>query len=236
MMARPTGERHDHSPNQEIDALLPWYVNRTLSEPERAEVERHLSASPELRDDLTQWQSLAEAARLTEVTTPEPSPERFASLLAQIDGATSPALESGPGVWSRLVERWCKFRLGWVETPGVARFALVMQCALIVLCIAGITLPWPSPKVYRALSNETPQTVSQGRQIRLVLTDNMTVGELRHLLSRARATIVNGPSPLGVYTLAIPLDVVQSNALPKILQTLRAHAHVTLAEPILEPQ
>lgn len=237
-MTRPTGERHDDTPDRDIGAQLPWYVNQTLSEPERAEVERHLSASPALRDDLAQWQHLAEAVRSVEVTAPEPSPEQFAALMAQIDDAASPAPASTPGTWARLAEHWQALRLSWADTPGMAQFALALQCALIVLCIAGITLPWPwsSPKVYRALTDEVSrsQTVAQGGQLRLVLADEMTAGELRRLLGQVRATIVGGPSPLGVYTLAIPLDAAQPDALQKALQTLRAHAHVTLAEPISE--
>lgn len=236
-MTRSPSERQDNLPNRDIEELLPWYVNRTLPEAERTDVERHLAASPELRERLVQWQHLAEAVQAVEVAPPEPSPERFAALMAQIDAAPEPlAAESAPRLWAWLTERFRAFRQGWSDATGTARFALALQCALIVLFITGITLQWPwsSPAVYQTLSSEQPAAVSPRGQLRLILADEMTTGELGDLLGRIRATIVDGPSALGVYTLALQLDANSAapEALQHALRTLRAHEHVTLAEPI----
>ena len=65
----------------------------------------------------------------------------------------------------------------------------------------------------------------------------MTMGELRALLGPIQATIVDGPSALGAYTLAVPLKdhATVLDAFKDALNTLRAHERVTLAEPILRP-
>ncbi len=235
-MTRPRLERQDNLSHQDIEAQLPWYVNGTLSASEQTDVERQVAASPELQAHLAAWQHLAEAVQAVEVAVPDPSPERFAALMAHIDAAAEPSTpESIPSIWNQLAARWRALRQNWSDAPGTAQLALGLQCALIALCIAGITLPWPSPAPYRTLSSADSAPRPMGAaQLRLVVADDMTTGELRILLGRIRATIVDGPTAMGVYTLAVSLDT--SSALPKALeqalQTLRAHEHVTLAEPI----
>ncbi|ETW95346.1 MAG: hypothetical protein ETSY1_31010 [Candidatus Entotheonella factor] len=237
-MTQPPSERQHDLPNREIEELLPWYVNRTLQEPERANVERHVADSPELQAHLAAWQHLAEGVRAIEVVAPEPSSERFAALMAQIDAAIEPPaskLERRP--WVRLIMQWRAWHQSWLNSPGTAPFALALQCVLIVLCIAGITLQWPwsPPTFYHSLSQEvTTGAPSRGR-LRLVVADDMTMGELRTLLGRIQATVIDGPSTVGAYTLAVPLDshAVLPEALLETLQILRAHEHVTLAEPML---
>ncbi len=208
-MTRPPSEQPDDMPHPDIEAQLPWHVNRTLPEPERADVERQVAMMPELQSHLAAWQHLAEAVQAVEVVTPEPSAESFAALMAQIDAVAEPPLPvPTPTRWARLTARLRMLRQSWSASPGATQFALGLQCALIVLCIAGITLPWPwsSPAPYRTLSSDNTVSTAVRGQIRLVVADEMTIGELRMLLGRARATIVHGPSAMGVYTLAVSHD------------------------------
>lgn len=228
--------------HREIEELLPWYVNQTLPELERAKMERQVATTPEWQERLAEWQHLAQAVQAVEVTAPVPSPERFAALMAQIDAASEPPTpEPALSLWARLTTRLRALHQSWLDSPGLSQFALGLQCALIVLCLTGITLQWPwsSPTFYQTLSSqETTRATTRG-QLRLVVADDMTTGELRILLGRIRATIVHGPSAMGVYTLTLSLDARSAlpkaleQALEQALQTLRAHEHVTLAEPIL---
>jgi hypothetical protein len=90
--------------------------------------------------------------------------------------------------------------------------------------------------LYRTLSSE-PKPVSADRvPLRLVFAEDITERELRALLLPLGATIVQGPSPIGVYTVEIPLAEATSERLPPMLKRLRAHPKVSLAEPVSSEQ
>jgi hypothetical protein len=63
----------------------------------------------------------------------------------------------------------------------------------------------------------------------MIFAEDTTEKELRELLSRIEATIVQGPSPAGVYTVEVPQA---DSALESVLKELRAHPKVHLAELI----
>ena len=70
-------------------------------------------------------------------------------------------------------------------------------------------------------------------QIRVVFADDITEKELRTLLASVGGTIIHGPSALGVYTVTIPL--AGRAQLGPVLEALRAHPQVRLAEPTATP-
>ena len=57
-----TPERHD-----EPAALLPWYLNGTLSDAERERVEAWLRAAPEREADLTLWRAVQADVRIAPI-------------------------------------------------------------------------------------------------------------------------------------------------------------------------
>ena len=84
---------------------------------------------------------------------------------------------------------------------------------------------------YRTLSAGNIHVIQSQGQVRVVFAEDITEHELRALLSSIGGTIVQGPSPLGVYTVGIPQPGNRSD-LVRLVQTMRVHPKVRLAEPI----
>ena len=63
----------------------------------------------------------------------------------------------------------------------------------------------------------------------MVFAESTPEAEIRRLLATVRGEIVGGPSPLGVYTVALPAD---GEPLPVVLSHLRAQPQIRFAEPV----
>jgi hypothetical protein len=64
-----------------------------------------------------------------------------------------------------------------------------------------------------------------------VFAEDTRESELRALLTSVNGTIVDGPSSIGVYTIAVPLSPATPEAVTNLLRVLRAQPQVRLAEP-----
>jgi hypothetical protein len=120
------------------------------------------------------------------------------------------------------------------RTPPLIRWTLVTQSAL-TLVLASILVwqaPWAPEHVYRTLSSSSDQTAQKRVQIHVVFADDITEKALRALLTEVGGTIVAGPSPVGVYTVAVALSGDAHAPADLALETLRAHPKVRLAEAL----
>ena len=83
---------------------------------------------------------------------------------------------------------------------------------------------------YRTLSNPGAQTQGARIQFRVVFADDITEKQLRELLLSIDSQVIDGPSPLGVYSIALGEKNSNSNSAVQALAKLRANAKVRLAE------
>jgi len=109
---------------------------------------------------------------------------------------------------------------------------IVLLAAVIILNLAPSIAP---PLAYRTLSRVEQNAVTgldpDSVHISVVFADDITERELRALLSTVQGMIVAGPSPMGVYTVAVPASGDERAARTRAtLETLRAHTKVRLAE------
>lgn len=235
----PAGSDRQH---QKIQEQLPWYVNQTLSDAERLEVEHHLASCLDCEAELSQWQQVSTTVQNIEVEIPSPQPQQFAALMAQIDGVES-SPQTASTWWHTLRERLAMTSLDWASwktTPTVARLALTAQAMVIVL-LAGL-LMWraqaPSTALYQTLSSGVTTTGTTHARIRLIFAPDTTVQTLNQLFITAQATVIAGPSQTGVYTIEvalIPGTLGEAAALTSVLETFRAHTAIELAEPATHP-
>jgi hypothetical protein len=151
--------------------------------------------------------------------------------MERIDRAS---VSAGPGPWRMRVREWLeKIRLAFQGTPSLFRWALAAQTAAIVLLTAA-TL-WQASVapslLYRTLSDADGGTEPGRVTLQVVFADDITEREIRTLLGSIGATIVAGPSPMAVYTVAIAADSREASAqTQERLALLRAHPKVRLAE------
>jgi anti-sigma factor RsiW len=82
---------------------------------------------------------------------------------------------------------------------------------------------------YRTLS--AAQIAPTGATIRIVFEPRVTLGQLQALLERRGLTVVGGPSPAGVWTLA-PSSTFGHAAMEAALSSLRADPVVRFSEPL----
>jgi hypothetical protein len=140
---------------------------------------------------------------------------------------------AAPERWRIRVREWIeKIRFAFKETPSLFRWALAAETAAIVLLAAAIIMQGSvAPSFYRTLS-DTDGSPEPGRvHLQVVFADDITEREIRTLLSSIGATIVAGPTPMAVYTVALAADDRKAPARTReTLALLRAHPKVRLAE------
>ena len=210
--------------HEAVQPLLPWYANGTLDEAEQAWVEDHLTHCAECRAEAEDCGALATAVRSSEITAPAPHPVVFARLLARIDAAE----EAESGGWG--LGRWLRGTLG--KTPAAVRWALAAQLALLLAAgvLVGGTgshlLPGASTRWRRPRLPPRP-----ARSCGSFSGKDATEAVIRDLLLPLEAEIVAGPSPLGVYTLALPAGA-DREPLAAALAHLRVQDAVRFVEAV----
>jgi hypothetical protein len=137
-------------------------------------------------------------------------------------------------IWQRLADMYTSCQEVWQRTPRPVQWTLAAQGVLAMLLLGGLLWPGalvPGARQYRTLTSDSPATPLEQPQLRVVFADSMTERELRALLKNIQGTIIHGPSPVGVYTIAVPRSDTMTERLSSVLATLRAHPQVRLAEP-----
>lgn len=215
----PQGKKNHES----VWELLPWYVNGTLSAHEAALVEGHLPHCVACQQEAKRCESLAAISKSTreeeEVWTP--SPRHFAQVLSRVEAADAGAATD----WRSLVE---KLRSWFWATPRPMRWGFALQGALIIVLTSALILGTvlTPPQLYETLSRESQQADSDRARLRMVFTDDITGKELRDLLRDIEGTMVHGPSPQGVYTVALSLPASERERAKAIEARAAAHPKV----------
>ncbi len=121
--------------HREVWALLPWYVNGTLTDQEIAAVESHLATCADCQCELVRCREITAAVH-AEQKMWSPSPEHLDRLLTQI-GVTEAQVQHPRG--RRQWRSWVYRLRGWMQgTPRAMQWALAVQAALTVVLTGGI--------------------------------------------------------------------------------------------------
>lgn len=187
----------------DLSELLPWYVNGTLSEAERRQVDHWLAQSAEARAELMALQKLRDQLRT------EPVP---------------PASDLG---WARLkrdINVSAPARQWW--RPALAAAAGLVLCLQIVI----LARPAPEPGI-TLLSAGQPAVMGQGWLVQLELDDQLRWGELAAGLSDLNARLVDGPGSAGlvrVFVAQAGNDFADAAAVEAALAKLPGVLHVAV--------
>jgi hypothetical protein len=222
--------------HEAIQALLPWYVNGTLTGPELDVVIQHLAQCVACQADVRHWRSVAAAVHLAPEadTIPSSPTAQFTQLMARIDAAEARGVKQ-PKRWQRLMAWGRGLARAQPGTSRTTRLTLAVQGVLMLLL--AVLLFWRSTPLvqapYRTLTQDTTAITQQVARIQLVFADDLRVSDLSALLEHVEATMVKGPTAMGVYTIAVAS--VDTATVQKVLQALRAHPQVRFAELITSP-
>ena len=77
---------HEARGHEELELLLPWYVNGTLEAAERAALDDHLAGCARCRAELAREEGLVAVLRAAEDVAPAPHPAQLARLMGRLDG------------------------------------------------------------------------------------------------------------------------------------------------------
>lgn len=207
--------------DRQASELLPWYVNGTLDEGGRRLVEEQLAVDEALAADLEIELLLQRQVQEQPVLPLAPHPTRLSRLMERVETGRprTAALRQLEG----LVRWW--FRPRAAALP-VGIWALVWVQALLTLTLGLIALGYGRWSVTEGQFEPRYQTLSSSSEaasgqrfanreglfrIYLAFEDTATANDIRHLLARLGASIVEGPSEVGVYVVALPRSVLSQS-------------------------
>ena len=207
-------------------ALLPWYLNGTLREDERRQVERHLSSCAACRAELDELTQLNVQLHEVYAAQSEPSSELQRAVIAQVTleasmkrakSVTGPKQLTGLEDWFRslFVPRWA---------PALVVTLLVAQLGLLLW---SMTRPTLSDQVTtRGLGSPTVR-------LRVVFQETASERQIRSLVQGLHGRIVDGPTPDGAYIMEVPAG--DQAAAQKKVDALRSQTEtVRTVEPVTQ--
>jgi len=187
MMLGRDNEHEMKSPDDEIVALLPFYVTKTLDSGDRARVEQWLQKSPYAQaaleratDELAATQDANEAIRVPAGA--------LARLNAELD--RSGARRAG----SQTSTAWLE-RIANVFDFGDRRLAWAMASALVLAFVVHVSLPSFGPRTggYELAGGKEPAAPSVGPVALVIFAKDAAMADVTGLLDKYGAHIVTGP-------------------------------------------
>jgi anti-sigma factor RsiW len=205
-------------------ALLPWYLNGTLREDERRQVDQHLSSCEACRAELDELAQLKVQLHEVYAAQSEPSTQIQQAVLTQVKleasakqakSVTDPQWLNGLDDWFRslFVARWA---------PALAVTLLVAQLGLLLWSMARLT---PSDQVMtRGLGSPTVR-------LRVVFQETASERQIRSLIQGMHGRIVDGPTSDGAYIMELAAG--DQAAAQKKVDALRSEKEsVRTVEPV----
>jgi Putative zinc-finger len=206
----------------EVSALLPWYVNGTISELDRQRVDAHLPACADCSNDLAREQYVYRS--MTADTAVEYMPAAsLKRLMTRLDGIAAPAAadaaaDAGPKPMRR------RHAIPWMGLMAASIAVMAVAVSLLTADRWLYSRPSGSQPNYYTVTTALPRP--RGEVIRAVFSPTITLDELQGILDEAQLRIVSGPTEAGVYSLAAKSNRPVSSS----LALLRGHAKVRFAE------
>jgi hypothetical protein len=200
----------DEAAHRAAEMLLPWFVNGTLTREELESVERHLRECARCQrevDSLREMQA-AYAGGVT-VRNAAPSFQKWQRRLDQ------------PRKVLGLVAR---LRGSWTQTQLWARWAVVSELLVIIMLGMLLVSGTQPASLYQTLGAGESSPHAAGSLV-VVFDPRITEVELRRIVRRIGARLVDGPTGANAYVLELPVEQ-QTPA----LKMLRAERAVVLAE------
>jgi anti-sigma-K factor RskA len=200
--------------DEALDLLLPWYVNGTLDDGERRQVEAYLERSSHARDEVELLGALRQQVK---DETIEASPGALGLQRLKRDMKQAAAQ---PGNLDRMAGKTVTVASFWRPLAVAACLAVVIQAGVMIGLTGG-----PGGDVEIA-SGEAGLTAPV---LQVTFAPDATEQQIRDTLQSAGASIADGPNALGVYRLRL-VDA-GGTTIDEALATLRAIGDVvTFAE------
>lgn len=235
MSDQAKGQTPLDSAREDIELLLPWYVNGTLEAADVTRVEAYLAHHPDMQVQLTTLrEDMDEAITANETIT---GPSGVASgaalgrLMQQIETETPPVRHRVANVKRGVMAAVDEFlrslspgRLGWTA----------MAAAAVMMLQAGIvgTMMLNPPSNGNTTELASGGTALSGTFVLVQFKQDASLADVSAFLSDQGAEIVGGPKPGGLFRVRISENKLNDDARQAILTKLRSnHTLLNLVLP-----
>jgi hypothetical protein len=230
--------------HQQIQLLLPWYVNHSLEQNERKQVVSHLRGCILCRRELVVLHKLAADVNQSSVLdiAAEASFAGLRAKLLAVEPVRSSINQQSPG-WlgkpaspmsslsdntATRVRRLLRFRGGSGKYFAIAASMLLVMIPLIMQLERS-----PVIMDYYTLSSAKP-VFPEGTKLRVVFSKSLPDTVIDSLLEKVHGKLVEGPNSVGAFTVRLG-DGQDSSQLTTAIAFLRNQQNVLLVEPVIEP-
>ena len=208
---------HESVPHEQAMEMLPWLINNSLSNDERAAVLDHAQSCVACRREMKSLEDLRDSIESSSIAISIPTPD-MRNINARIDQLIN-RRNWGRQALSRLGE--------FLTSPW--RAVYVAQSVLLVALAAALLWPATPDDEYTMLT-QTPN-LADGHYVRVVFSPDLAQSNLNELLDDLELRIIAGPSRRGVYTLAAENSIAVEDR-DTALQNLLKNRNVLFAQPV----
>lgn len=210
----------EHDLHQEVQLLLPWYINKTLSPDQHQLVDQHIKQCLVCRREWLDLQKLADT--LIESSAMETaSAASFTQLRHQLNSKNSAKV-----VPINTFKRHIPF-------SALAGFGLAASLLLVLLNPAILGLTHPAEQTLYSTLSASPTEIHEGKRLKIVFEQNLSSESIERLLESIHAKKVDQPNSLGAIT--VHLNESSDLSIEQTLAMLRTHKGVLLVEPVQQP-
>ena len=183
--------------------LLPWFVNNTLSDKDRLEVESHVKTCLHCQQEVLLLQRMR--AHVKELPVESPGDIGLNRLLHQVRNEKKPK----PLPVRSWTEKW--------------RTSLAIAASLIICIQAGLLMDaWYLSKPMIPLSG----TQQSHLVLQVSFVPTATEAEIRESIHTVNGTVIDGPSALGIYRIRLNPSMTSKQHLEQIIDRLRQQTSI----------
>lgn len=221
-MIDQTNTQHpDDGNREEIELLLPWYVNGTLDQPDAGKVEAYLERHPDMQVQLATLREDMDEAITANETIAGPSGAALDGLMRQIE-AEAPIRHQIARTRRGFMEAVDEFlrslspgRLGWAAMAAAA--VIMLQAGVVGTMILN---PPTGEQTYTTASGGRPLT---GTFALIQFKQEASIADISAFLNEQDAEIVSGPKPGGLFRVRLSADQLPDDARQTLLARLRSN-------------
>lgn len=213
---------NDHHDN--IEALLPWHVNGTLSLEEGEATQGHVANCVTCRGQLN---LLGEVAWVVEQAVAP----HFDTDLALARARKALHLDRKARKRRGLATLALSSRaIRWVLVAQAAALAV----AATLLISQRLHVP-SSPDEFHGLSTPARSVSTSRPRVRILFSEGATEGQIRTMLHEIGGRIVDGPTAIGLYTIELQQSASAPELLEPLVDALRRRPGIRFAELEVTP-
>ena len=189
--------------DQHPDELLPWFVNQSLSDHEREQVEAHLQSCSRCQQEVDFLRNVR--AEVKTCSSSSPGELGLQRLLREVKQDSS--LQQGYG----------QKRSGWWGN------GLAIAASLVIMVQAGLLMDaWFFSKPMVPLSGPS----DLGVILQISFQPTATEPDIRQTVSAINGIFVGGPGQLGIYRIRLPLESQDKSTIEEAMGLLRNQKNV----------